>query len=230
MGLGVDLEAAARAGDYYDIFADPRDDEAPPVWGYRAPGCLSRMSLEDRICIPILTVTLLATVLISGACIYAAGLNPASFAGGLASYDGIDPGLPGRIVSPAFGVALRMNNTCVDRANVVVAYAGVALGWARAEPWDCEEERRTKEVEVVAKGDGVGMPEHLRDRMAEEWRRSGTLELDVEVEIFHSSDSDRAAGDFPRKVVTCKVRLDGQKSETSACEWYALEHPNDSRG
>ncbi|KAF8663851.1 hypothetical protein HU200_055186 [Digitaria exilis] len=203
MGLGVDLEEAARPADYYDIFADPRDDEAPPVWGYRAPGCWSRMSFEDRICIPILIVTLLATVLCSGAYIYVAGLNPASFAGGLAGYGGIDPGSPGRVVSPEFGVTLRINNTCVDRANVVVAYAGVALGWARAEPWDCEEERRTKEVEVVAKGEGVGMPEHLRDHMAEEWRRSGTLELDVEVEIFRSSDSDRAAGDFPRKVVTC---------------------------
>nr|CAB3474409.1 unnamed protein product [Digitaria exilis] len=48
MGLGVDLEEAARPADYYDIFADPRDDEAPPVWGYRAPGCWSRMSVEDR--------------------------------------------------------------------------------------------------------------------------------------------------------------------------------------
>ncbi|KAF8663852.1 hypothetical protein HU200_055187 [Digitaria exilis] len=162
MGLGVDLEEAARPADYYESFANPRDDEAPTVWGYRAPGCRSRMSVEDRICIPVLTVTILATVLISGAYIYAAGLNPASFAGAM------NPGNPGRVVSPVFGVKLQMNNTCVDRANVVVAYAGVALGWAHAEPWDCEEERRTKEVEVVARDEGIGLPELLRDRMAEE--------------------------------------------------------------
>ncbi|OEL33651.1 hypothetical protein BAE44_0005329 [Dichanthelium oligosanthes] len=91
--------------------------------------------------------------------------------------DSIDPGAPGRVVSPAFDITLRMNKTCADRADVVVAYAGVALGWARVEPRDCEEKRWAKDVEVVARGEGVGLPERLRDRMASEWRRSGTLEV-----------------------------------------------------
>ncbi|CAD6237609.1 unnamed protein product [Miscanthus lutarioriparius] len=76
-----------------------------------------------------------------------------------------------------------MNRTCFDRADVVVSYAGVALGWARAEPWDCAEKRRAKDVEVVARGGGVGLPMHLRDRMASEWR-SGKMELDIDVTIF----------------------------------------------
>ncbi|RLM93825.1 hypothetical protein C2845_PM08G26950 [Panicum miliaceum] len=213
MGLGVDLEEAARPADYYDIFADPRDDEAPPVWGYRAPGCWSRMSDEDRmnviIGLPVLIATYLLTALLVGGYVYGQAFNVPSFAVGVAGYGGIDPGRPGRVVSPAFDVVLRMNKTCVDRASVVVAYAGVALGWARAEPWDCEEKRWDKNVVVAARGDGVGLPEHLRGRMASEWR-SGALELDVDVEIFDNSGSSRAAGDFPRKVITCKAGEDNK--------------------
>ncbi|KAG2601057.1 hypothetical protein PVAP13_5KG566700 [Panicum virgatum] len=226
MGLGVDLEEAARPVDYYDIFADPRDDEAPPVWGYRAPSCWSRMSDEDRILgPPVLIATCLLMALLVVASIYVQVFNvPPSFAVGVAGYGGIDPGRPGRVVSPAFDVALRANKTCVDRA-------GVALGWARAEPWDCEEKRWEKDVVVAARGDRVGLPEHLRDRMESEWR-SGTLELDVDVEIFDNSGSSRAAaGDFPQKLMTCKVRLDGQKSEPLPCAWYDLDpHDSENRG
>jgi len=57
----------------------------------------------------------------------------------LTGYEGIGPGRAARIVSPAFNVTLRMNGTCVDSARVAVTYCGVALGWARAEPWDYEE-------------------------------------------------------------------------------------------
>ncbi|PAN28260.1 hypothetical protein PAHAL_5G140700 [Panicum hallii] len=223
MCLGVDLEEAARPVDY-DIFADPRDDEAPPVMGYRAPSCWSRLSDEDRLIgPPVLIATCLLMALLVGASIYVLFFNDVpSFAVGVAGYGGIDPGRPGRVVSPAFDVALRVNKACVDHAGVVVAYAGVALGWARAEPWDCEEKRWEKGVVVVARGAGVGLPEHLRDRMASEWR-SGALELDVEVEIFDSSGSSRAAGDFPQKLMTCKVRLDAQNSEPLPCAWYALD-------
>lgn len=50
MGLGADagVDDATPAFDYHEIFANPRDDEAPPVWGYRAPSRWSRMSHEDR--------------------------------------------------------------------------------------------------------------------------------------------------------------------------------------
>jgi hypothetical protein len=172
MGLGVDLEAAAaRPADYYDIFADPRDDEAPPTWGYKAPGCLSRLTDEERVGLPwLLAACLVMAALLAGSYIYMWSLSLPSFAVDLAGYGGIDPACPGRVVSPTFG---RMNRTCADRADVVVAYAGVALGWGRAAPWDCEGKRRTKDVEVVAKGDGVGLPARVRDRMAAEWPRSG---------------------------------------------------------
>ncbi|CAL4954311.1 unnamed protein product [Urochloa decumbens] len=227
MGHGVDLEAAARrADDYYDIFADPRDDEAPPVWGYTAPGWWSRLSEDDRTCAPwVLPPLLVFIALLIGFSIYTSlTLSTPSFAVGLASHGGLDQSRPGRVVSPAFGVTLRMNATCADRADVVVAYAGVALGWGRAAPWDCEGERRGIDVKVEASGDGVGLTERLRDRMAAEWRRSGALELDVEVGVFDSRVSRRAAGDFPQKLVNCKVRLlDGQKSESLPCAWYALE-------
>ncbi|RCV27568.1 hypothetical protein SETIT_5G334900v2 [Setaria italica] len=225
MCLGVDLEAAARPADYYDIFADPRDDEAPPVWGYRAPGCLSRLNDEDRICLPWLLATCLVMAsLLAGFYTYTyISFSPPSFAVDLAGYGGLDPARPGRVVSPAFGVTLRMNRTCADRADVVVAYAGVALGWGRAAPWDCEGKRRTKDVEVVAKGEGVGLPARIRDRMAAEWGRSGTLELDVDVVVFDSSGSHLAAGDFPQKVMTGKVRLGGERSEPLPLAWYALD-------
>ncbi|RLN24451.1 hypothetical protein C2845_PM07G24510 [Panicum miliaceum] len=142
------------------------------------------MSDEDRIIgPPVLIATCLLMALLVGASIYVQVFNDVpSFAVGVAEYGGIDPGRPGRVVSPAFDVALRVDKT----------------------------------------GDGVGLPEHLRDRIASEWR-SGALELDVDVEIFDTSGSSRAAGDFPQKLMTCKVRLDGQKSEPLPCAWYALD-------
>jgi hypothetical protein len=149
-------------------------------------------------------------------------LNSPSFSVALFGYDDIDLGSPDRVVSPAFGVMLQMNRTCVDRADVVVSYAGVALGWARAESWDCVEKRRAKDMEVVARGSGVGLPMHLRDRMASEWR-SGKMEFDIDVTIFGNTGAPHAAGDFPLKVMTCKVRLDGQKSEPLHFAWYELD-------
>jgi len=232
MGLGanddgVDHEAVP-AFDYHAIFANPRDDEAPPVWGYRAPSRWSRMSDEDldkSLAFIATCIAIALLVLWTGVQWHVQVLNSRpSFSVALAGYGGIDPGNPGRVVSPAFDVTLRMNRTCVDRADVVVSYAGVALGWARAEPWDCPEKQRAKDVEVVARGSGVGLPMHLRDRMASEWR-SGKMELDIDVTIFGTNTSaPHGAGDLPLKVMTCKVRFDGQKSEPLSFAWYEL-HP-----
>ncbi|KAF8766190.1 hypothetical protein HU200_007695 [Digitaria exilis] len=107
-----------------------------------------------------------------------------SYSVDLTGYDGMDPGGAARIVSPSFNVTIRMNNTCVDSARVAVVYSGVALGWARVEPMDCAEGRWTKDVEVVARGGGVGLSRRLRDRMASDWRSSGALELDVSVVMY----------------------------------------------
>ncbi|BAS74559.1 Os01g0771700 [Oryza sativa Japonica Group] len=91
----------------------------------------------------------------------------------LAGYEGIDLGRPAATVSPEFRVTLgTANGACVDRAAVTVLYSGVALGWARAEPRDCAAGRLERDVEVVARGQGVGLSDRLRARMASEWRRS----------------------------------------------------------
>ena len=45
------------------------------------------------------------------------------------------------------------------------------------------------------------------------------------------SSSRAAGGDFPQKLMTCKVRLDGQKSEPLPCAWYDLDpHDSENRG
>jgi hypothetical protein len=50
-----------------------------------------------------------------------------------------------------------------------------------------------------------------------------TLELDVDVAVFDNSPSHRAAGDFPQKVMTGKVRLGVERSEPVPLAWYALD-------
>ncbi|KAL6614415.1 hypothetical protein ACP70R_036685 [Stipagrostis hirtigluma subsp. patula] len=214
MGQGVDL-------GYYDIFVDPGDDDSP-VWGYRRAGWWSRMSGDDRIAFVATAAFCLVAALLVGSILFVEGHNLPSFAVRLAGHDGIDPSSPGAVVSPAFGIMLRLNKTCVDRADVVVSYSGVALGWARAEPRDCAEKRWARDVEVVARGDGVGLSRRLRDRMALEWR-SGALELDVDVDIFDDSARRRTdPGEFPKKVMSCKVKVQGQEGESSPCSWYSL--------
>ncbi|KAL6845476.1 hypothetical protein ACP4OV_024971 [Aristida adscensionis] len=215
-GHGVDV-------DYYDIFVNPGDDGEEPVWGYRRPGWWSRLGVEERVFLVLMAAFLLVAVLVPLAFSYVEAQNRPSFAVRLAGHDGIDLGRPGRVVSPAFGVALGVNKTCVDRADVVVSYSGVALGWGRAEPRDCAgRPRRARDVEVAARGDGVGLSRRLRERMASEWR-SGALELDVAVEVLDDSRRRRVPpGDFPKKVMTCKVKMHGEEWETLPFSWHAL--------
>ncbi|GJN40658.1 hypothetical protein PR202_gb29913 [Eleusine coracana subsp. coracana] len=229
LDVQLDEEAAADSGYYYQqdmIFADPRDDEAPPVWGYRRGSCWSRMSVDNRILLIGTLAFSLVIALLTGTVYYDYARNLPSFSVRLiALHEGgsIDPAQPGRVVSPAFRVALRMTKACVDRADVVVAYAGVALGWARAEPMDCAVRRWARDVEVVARGDGVGLSGGLRDRMAAEWQSSGSLELDVDARVF-----DGSAGDFlfPQVVMSRKVRLEldgqGSESESLPLAWHSL--------
>jgi hypothetical protein len=136
----------------------------------------------------------------------------------LAGYDGIDPGGAARVVSPAFNITLRLNDTCVDRADVAVMYSGVALGWARVDPQDCAKRRWAKDVEVVARGVGVGLSERLRHRMASDWR-SGTLELDIDVttykELRFSTETE-----FPQDMIVHKVRI-METTDASQSFWSA---------
>jgi hypothetical protein len=97
---------------------------------------------------------------------------------------------PGSVVSPAFNLTLRTTKTCVDHAEVVLSYSGVALGWARVEPHGCvSREPWGRDVQVVARAHGVGLSRRLRvrERMASEWRRSGRVELDADMVIYNDA-------------------------------------------
>uniref|UniRef100_A0A3B6EJS6 Late embryogenesis abundant protein LEA-2 subgroup domain-containing protein n=1 Tax=Triticum aestivum TaxID=4565 RepID=A0A3B6EJS6_WHEAT len=159
--MDFDLEQAA----YRAIPSDPRgdDDDEAPVLG-NAPA--ARFSDKERLLLLVVfSVALVALMLFP--VYYMEQANVVSFSVGVAGYEGIDPARPGRVVSPAFNLTLRMNKTCADRAEVVLTYSGVALGWARVEPRGCvSREPWGRGVEVVARADGVGLS-------GSAWRRSG---------------------------------------------------------
>jgi hypothetical protein len=136
----------------------------------------------------------------------------------LTGYGGIDPGGAARVVSPTFNITLRLNDTCVDRADVAVLYSGVALGWARVDPRDCAKRRWAKDVEVVARGAGVGLSQRLRDRMASDWR-SGTMELDLDVTTY-KEDPPSTDTEFPQYMVVHKVRI-METNDASEKPWSA---------
>ncbi|CAL4954319.1 unnamed protein product [Urochloa decumbens] len=191
MGLGFDLDTAA-AEPFNAMEADPH--HAAASGGRRRRGCCSRASCyspsaENDPCFLLVWTAAFMTValfdLLVMIAVFKLVYREPSFSVELTGYDGIDPGRAPRIVSPAFNVTLRMNNTCVDSAHVAVTYSGVALGWARVDPRDCAEGRWTKDVEVVARGGRVGLSRRLRDRMASDWSSAGAVELDVNVLIYH---------------------------------------------
>ncbi|KAF8663843.1 hypothetical protein HU200_055178 [Digitaria exilis] len=62
---------------------------------------------------------------------------------------------------------------------------------------DCAEGRWTKDLEVVARGGGVGLSRRLRDGMASDWRSSGALELDVSV-VMYRVGGQIGTDDIPR--------------------------------
>ncbi|EEE55454.1 hypothetical protein OsJ_03615 [Oryza sativa Japonica Group] len=227
-GEDLDLQAAEAAAPYHALQGDLREhDEAS---GRRcSQACL------------LWTLGLLGlTMFLSTFAFFSTTTRPAAtptlggryyhdhdaFSVSIAGYEGIDPGSAGAAVSPAFRVTLgTANGACVDRAAVTVLYSGVALGWAHAEPRDCAAGRRERDVEVVARGQGVGLSERLRGRMASEWRSSGALVLDIDVKAFDEVTSPAyAARHVPDRLIICKVTLDEQGSDSSACPcqvWYA---------
>ncbi|XBI51408.1 hypothetical protein VPH35_033917 [Triticum aestivum] len=145
--------------------AAPFLGEAPPSpAGHRRSRCEELR--RQIICHSVLCLVVAAVLL--GGHFYDAMVcaNIPSFTVHLA---GLDAARPARVVSPAFNLTIRINKTCADRAHVVVSYADVALGWARAEPHDCAGERPGRDVAVVAQGKGWGS----RGGCASAWRRSG---------------------------------------------------------
>jgi hypothetical protein len=156
--MGIDLEQAA----YRAIPADPRDDEAPPVLG-NAPPANSGSQLGWRGFLLMLIVSAVVTGLTVAPMEYMVGRNLPAFSIGLAGYEGIDVARPGSLVSPAFNLTLRTSKTCVDRAEVVLTYSGVALGWAKVEPRGCvSREPWGRGIQVVATADRVGLSRHWR--------------------------------------------------------------------
>jgi hypothetical protein len=149
-----------------------------------------------------------------------------AFSVGLAGYEGIDMARPGTVVSPAFNLTLRTSRTCLDRAEVVLTYSGVALGWVRVEPRGCVSREPWREyVQVVARADGVGLSRRLRERMAAEWRRSGRVELDADVAVYNDRGTLGYFGDYASdKVMRSKVVVmaDGLRLEPESCPWYSL--------
>ncbi|KAM0833758.1 hypothetical protein ACQ4PT_064091 [Festuca glaucescens] len=220
--MGVDLEQAAGLA-YHAIPADPHDVDEAPVLG-NAPRAAPK---EDWRLFPVLLIfSLVVTAVMFAPVEYLVQTNLASFSVGLAGYDGIDVSRPGSVVSPAFNLTLRMSKECADRAEVVLTYSGVALGWALVEPRGCvSREPWGRDVQVSTRADGVGLSRSLRERMAAEWRRSGRVELDADVVIYKDRDRLSYLGDDTRdKVMRCKVVMaaDGLQPEPEPCPWYYL--------
>jgi hypothetical protein len=217
--MGVDLEQPA----YHAIPADPHHDQ-PPVLGNAPPPA----TCKEEWAFPIaILVSLVFMVVMIGPVEYLVQTNMPAFSVALAGgYDGIDVARPASVVSPAFNLTLRMAKACADRAEVVLTYSGVALGWARVEPRGCvSREPWGRDVEVVTKAHGVGLSRSLRERMSAEWRRSGQVELNADVLIY----TDRGklsylADDTRDKVMRCKVVMmaDGLQPEPEPCTWYFL--------
>jgi hypothetical protein len=224
---GVDLE------EPYQAVSGAADDEAaaPPFLGKAPPpaGIHLRLSLCEKVCMTLVVASLFLLAIAAPIWgIYLEKARAPTFTVLLSSLQGIDLARPARVVSPAFNLTLGMNRTCADRADVAVSYAGAALGWARVAPHDCAADERPgtagSEVAVVAVGQGVGLSREVRERMAEEWQRTGTVELDVEVAVYDDGPHLLFSGpDVRGKVVLCKLRTDGrQPSESPRCSWYSL--------
>ncbi|CAL4974419.1 unnamed protein product [Urochloa decumbens] len=111
-------------------------------------------------------------------------------------------------ISPAFNATLHASNRraterCYHNAEALVSYAGLTVATGRV-PEFCVPGKGAGEIRFQASaGDGgVGLPEHLLDRMALE-RRVGATQLDVEVKLFRRDDgSDRPMW------IWCGLRMD----------------------
>ncbi|KAK3165580.1 hypothetical protein QOZ80_1AG0034980 [Eleusine coracana subsp. coracana] len=196
MRAGTDVQAAA---------ADAYDAKKATTGG---GGCSWAAFLENDTWFPFVLIAVMFTVALLMAAAFTAIVSQTyegqSFSVQLTGYDGIDLGCAARVVSPSFNITIRMNNTCVDSADLAITYSGVALGWAAVEPRDCEKRRWERDVEVVARGRGVGLSQRLRDRMASDWR-SGTVELDVDVKMYHRGRHSDTT--IPKKMILRKVKI-----------------------
>ncbi|CAO2171218.1 unnamed protein product [Urochloa humidicola] len=111
-------------------------------------------------------------------------------------------------ISPAFSATLHASNRraterCYHNGEALVSYAGFTIATGRV-PGFCLPGKGAGDIRFQASaGDGgVGLPEHLLDRMALE-RRVGATQLDVEVKLFRRDDgTDRPMW------IWCGLRMD----------------------
>ncbi|CAL4954814.1 unnamed protein product [Urochloa decumbens] len=140
-------------------------------------------------------------------------LQPAINKGGLdTAAPAAAPGGAAASISPAFNATLHASNQratgrCYHNGEALVSYAGFTVATGRV-PEFCVPGKGTGEIrfEASAGDGGVGLPEHLLDRMALE-RRVGATQLDVEVKLFRRDDgSDRPMW------IWCGLRMDDDRT------------------
>ncbi|CAM0882376.1 unnamed protein product [Alopecurus aequalis] len=137
-----------------------------------------------------------------------------------------DPLVPAApISSTAYNITLHAINRChKDRCyrqgEAVVLYAGLTVAWGRT-PRFCVGAMDARDVTVVAwADDGFELPSKLRDQMAGERRRAGSVELAVDVRLFRGDD-----GSARPTWMRCKVTTGGpEPPEAAPCTVFALQN------
>ncbi|CAO2166144.1 unnamed protein product [Urochloa humidicola] len=110
----------------------------------------------------------------------------------------------------------RATERCYRHGEGAVSYAGFTVASGRVLGF-CVPAKASREVPFLAREDGVGLPERLRDRMAAA-DKVGALELEVQVRL-----GDASSGRATR--MWCKARMGAaQPPELTACTALALQN------
>lgn len=114
----------------------------------------------------------------------------------------------------------RATERCYSHGEGAVTYAGFTIASGNVAGFCVPGKGRREAPFLLAGKDGVGLPEHLRDRMAAE-NKVGALELEVQVRLFQ--DGGLASGRQSR--MWCKARVGGAgQPEASMCTVFALQN------
>ncbi|GJN17895.1 hypothetical protein PR202_gb05001 [Eleusine coracana subsp. coracana] len=139
---------------------------------------------------------------------------------------GLDMSSAAAPIASAFHIALHVNNEraterCYRNGEVELMYAGFTIASGRV-PGFCVPGKVQREVPFLAREDGVGLPEHLRDRMAAE-HKIGVLELEVQVRLLRAGSPIR---------MSCNARMmsGAQLPDETMCTVFALQNWFDNNG
>ncbi|KAK3161744.1 hypothetical protein QOZ80_1BG0080880 [Eleusine coracana subsp. coracana] len=110
------------------------------------------------------------------------------------------------LIDTAFNITLHAVNRghrerCYLHGEAVVRYSGFALAWGRTRAF-CVAAWDAKDVRVVVRNDGVGLPGSLRERMVADRRR---VELEVDLRLFRGDDGSARPTWMSCKVTTARV-------------------------